>query len=62
MMIFFYGNTCLSMNSAMNIVAFESHAHLVKSQRYQGLKMLLSDTKFMTTINPMFIYHRFQEN
>ncbi len=29
-----------------------SHMHnLAKSQNYQGLKLLLSDTKFMTTIN-----------
>ena len=40
-----------------------SHMHnLAKSQSYQGLKLLLSDTKLMTTVNSMLIYHRFQEN
>ena len=40
-----------------------SHTHnLVKSQSYRGLRLLLSDTKFMTTINSMLIYHTFQEN
>ena len=39
------------------------HVHnLAKSQIYQGLKLLLSDTKFMNTVNPMLVYHRFQEN
>ena len=39
-----------------------SHTHhLAKSQRYQGLKLLLNDTKFMTMINSMHIHHRFQE-
>ena len=36
--------------------------NLVKSQSYQGLKLLLSDTKFMTVVKSMFMYHRFQQN
>ena len=37
-----------------------SHTHnLAKSQSFQGLKLLLCATKFMSTINS--IYHRFQE-
>ena len=40
-----------------------SHTHnLAKSQSYRGLKLLLSDTKSMTTVNSRLIYHRFQEN
>ena len=40
-----------------------SHTHnLAKSQSYRGLKFLLSDTKFMTTVNSMLNYHRFQGN
>ena len=40
-----------------------SHMHdLAKSQSYGGLELLLSDTKFMTMVNPMFVYHKFQEN
>ena len=35
--------------------------NLAKSQSYQGLKLLLSDTKFMTRESNMLIYHRFQE-
>ena len=40
-----------------------SHTHnLAKPQNYQGLKLLLSDTKFMTTTNSILTYHSFQEN
>ena len=40
-----------------------SHTHnLAKSQSYRVLKLLLSDIRFMTTVNPTLIYHRFQEN
>ena len=40
-----------------------SHTHNpVKSQSYQVLKLLLSDTKFMTIVKYVLIYHRFQEN
>ena len=40
-----------------------SHTHNpAKSQSYQGLKLLLSDTKFMTTVYYLLIYHMFQEN
>ena len=36
--------------------------NLAKSQNYQELKLLLSDTELMTTVNSILIYHRFQEN
>ena len=55
-------------STALNILVGEggtnsSHTHnLTKSQNYQRLKLLLSDTKFMTTVNSMLICHRFQEN
>ena len=40
-----------------------SHTHnLTKSQSPQGLKLLLSDSKFMITVIYMLIYHQFQEN
>jgi hypothetical protein len=43
--------------------ANSSHMHnRAKSQSYRGLKLLLSDTKFMSTVKSMFNYHRFQEN
>jgi hypothetical protein len=35
---------------------------LAKSQSYQGLKLVLSDTKFMIIVNSMLIYDRSQEN
>jgi hypothetical protein len=39
-----------------------SHTHnLAKPQSYQGLESLLSDIKFMTMVNSMIIYRRFQE-
>jgi hypothetical protein len=39
-----------------------SHMHnLVKSQSFRGLKLLLSDTKFMTTKHNMLVYQKFQE-
>jgi len=41
--------------------ANSSHKHvLVKSQSYWGLKILLSDPNFMTTVDSMLKYHRFQ--
>ena len=40
-----------------------SHTHnLAKSQSCQGMLLLLSDIKFMKTVNSMLIYRRFQEN
>ena len=36
--------------------------NLAISQSYKGLKLLLSDTKFITTLNSMLIHHIFQEN
>jgi hypothetical protein len=43
--------------------ANSSHMHnRAKSQSYRGLKLLLSDTKFMSTVKSMFNYHRFQGN
>ena len=40
-----------------------SHMHnLAKSRSYQGLKLLLSDIKFMKIVNSMLTYHRFQKN
>ena len=40
-----------------------SHTHnLAKSQSHEGLKLLLSDIEFMTTVNSMLIYHRYLEN
>ena len=36
--------------------------NLAKSQSYEELKLLLSDTEFMTIVNSMVIHHRFQEN
>ena len=40
-----------------------SHTYnLAKSQSHQGLKLLLSDNKFMTTVISMLVYHQFQEN
>ena len=53
--------------STLNIASSEggtnsSHMHnLAKSQSYQGLKLLLSDIKFMKKVKSMLIYHRFQE-
>jgi hypothetical protein len=39
-----------------------SHSHnLAKSQSYRGLKLLLSDSKFMAMVNSMFTYHRIQK-
>ena len=39
-----------------------SHSHnLAKPQSYRGLKLLLSDSKFMTMVNFMLTYHRFQK-
>ena len=34
---------------------------ITPKQSYRGLKLLLSDTEFMTMVYFMFIYHRFQE-
>jgi hypothetical protein len=40
-----------------------SHTHnLAKSQSHRGMKLLLSDNKFMTMVYSMFIYHKFQDN
>ena len=40
-----------------------SHMHyLAKSQSQRGLKLLLSDIEFMTTVISMLIYHQFQES
>ena len=36
--------------------------NLAKSQSYRGLKLLPSDTKFVTTANSTLIYYRFEEN
>ena len=39
---------------------YSSHMYnLAKSQNYRGLKLLLSDTKFMTTIRSVLIHHKF---
>lgn len=40
-----------------------THAHNpTKSQTYQWLKLLPSDTKLTTTVTSMLIYHGFEEN
>jgi hypothetical protein len=39
-----------------------SHTHkLAETQKSSRGEFLLSDTKFMTTVNTMLIYHKFQE-
>ena len=39
-----------------------SHTHnLVKSQSYSRLKLLPNNLNFMTTVNSMLEYHKFQE-
>ena len=58
----------IGMPTTLNIPISEggihsSHTHnLAKSQSYQGLKLLLTDTSFLTTEIVMLIYHRFHEN
>ena len=61
-------HSILAPSTTLNIPIIEggtnsNHTHnLVKSQSYEGLKLLLSDTKFMTMVHSMLTYHRFQEN
>ena len=52
--------------ATLNILISEDGTHsnhmhnLAKSQSYQGLKLLLCDTKIMTTVNSIPFHHRFQ--
>ena len=61
-------HSILAPSTTLNIPISEggtnsSFTHnLAKSQSYGGLKLLLSDTKFMTMVNSMLTYHRFQGN
>ena len=56
----------LGLTIALNVPISEggpksSHMHnSTKSQRYWGLKLILRDTKFITMVNFMLIYHRFK--
>ena len=43
------------------VIVVSSTHNVAKPQSYQGLKLLLSDTKFMITVNSMLIHHGLQE-
>jgi hypothetical protein len=56
-----YPSKCRWKVGSISSHTLEHTLNLAKSKSYRGLKLVMSDTKFMTTVNSMVNYQRFQE-